>query len=76
MILKYIRSTGKYHWNNRTFGFLCNFKGTFFEWKKGVRVFGIFVSCTLREDADGNTGFHLINSGQNDFQSLFEIFTV
>ena len=76
MILEYICSTGKYHRNYRTFCFLRDFKGAFFEWKKGVRVFGIFVSCAFREDTDGNAGFYLIDSGQDDFQSLFEILTV
>ena len=36
----------------------------------------IFVSGALREDTYGNSGFHIISSLKDGFQSLFDVFSV
>ena len=45
------------------------------EWQKICLLF-ILITCTLRENTDGNPGFYLLNSSKNGFQSLFKICTV
>ena len=67
MIFKNVRSSGDRHRNDRTSRFLCNFKGAILKWKKAGGIFRIPVSCSFRENADGDAGFDLVNGGQNGF---------
>ena len=63
------------HRDDRTVCLCGNFEAALMEWKHVQFIF-IFVSCTLWENADGNAGFHFLNSSENGFQSLLQVITV
>ena len=71
-----IVGSGDGHWDDGTSGFLCNLEGTFFERLYRGRLIFLLVATALRKDADGNTGFDIINGGENYLESLFDIFSV
>ena len=63
------------HWNDRASGFAGDLETSFMEWKE-LQFVCICVSCTFREDTDGDAGFYFFDRGQDSLQSLLNIFSV
>lgn len=63
------------HRDDRTSGFAGNFETSLME-RKEFQFILVFVPGSFREDADGDAGFDLFNSGKDGFQSLFDILSV
>ena len=75
MVFPDISGAADRHRDDRTVCLCGNFEAALMEWKHVQFIF-IFVSCTLWENADGNAGFHFLNSSENGFQSLLQVITV
>ena len=75
MVFPDISGAADRHRDDRTVCLCGNFEAALMEWKHVQFIF-IFVSCTLWENADGNAGFHFLNSSENGFQSLLKVITV
>ena len=63
------------HRDDRTSGFAGNFETSLME-RKEFQFILVFVPGSFWEDADGDAGFDLFNSGKDGFQSLFDILTI
>ena len=59
------------HRDDRTSGFAGNFETSLME-RKEFQFILVFVPGSFWEDADGDAGFDLFNSGKDGFQSLFD----
>ena len=59
-----VGGTADGHWDNRTVCLGGNLEAALME-RKHVQLILIFAAGTFRENADGNAGFHLLNSREN-----------
>ena len=73
MILKDLGGIVDGHGNNGTACLFRNLEASLMKFHKGI-VYP--VSGSLRENADGNTGFYLFNGSQYGFQPLLNILSV
>ena len=75
MCLKDFYGVVKCHWNDRTACLGSNLEASVVERKK-LQVVRILVTCTFREDTDGNAGLDLVDGCEDGLESLFDIITV